>query len=109
MSQRAAERLSRKFEIEDENNWASVAESISFSPLRFLLLQLIELSNMAENPFTPDPLTTAFNSGKMSLAQDLFANLPPDLYPTLLKELRLGNKSRNDAIRDRLRDNRDDD
>lgn len=107
MTERAFNRALRRIELAERQQWASLASDSSHPSIRFLLRQLIELSNMAGNPFDTDPLTTAFNSGKLALAQDLFSALSeeaPHLYPTLLMEILDDNRRNAADLDNRLRD-----
>lgn len=111
MTERSFNRALRRYELEDARAWAGVAMDAGHPSVRFLLRQLIEMGNMGGNPFSTDPLTTAFNSGKLSLAQEIFAAIAeeaPHLYPTLLMEIHDDNARRAADLHNRLSDGRDD-
>jgi hypothetical protein len=108
---RAFERAERKFELEDLAKLQSAVGEIRASEnLRWLMVQLVEISGMARNPFHNDPLTMAFASGKMAAGQDFFAVLgavDPDLYFDSIKEAEREYARRNQYLADRLSDGRD--
>lgn len=109
---RAYDRLIRKQEALDRARIERALELVEGdADLRFLLRSILEVCNMAADPFTGDPLTTAHKCGKMAVGTELVALLDmfvPDLYPALLKEMKDEQRHRNQQLVERLHDTGDD-
>lgn len=106
MTERAFSRLDRKLELEDARRLEAACAAIERdSNLRFFLWRLLESCGMATSPFSPDPLTMAFASGKMAVGEELLLLLEshcPSLYPDLLKEQKDAERSRHAELAARL-------
>lgn len=90
MTDRAADRAARKQETEDRLRITHALAVVERDAnLRYMLARVLDACGMASVPFHPDPLTTAFNCGKMA-AGDEFKSLldahDPALYFALMKE-----------------------
>lgn len=111
MTERAADRLARKYEVEDIERLRRALERVEAdADLRFMLWNLLDGCGMFQNPFTGNALTTSFNSGKMSVGQELMElceTFTPTLFPTLFKEMTNERTERQRNIHDRLRDRGD--
>lgn len=107
MSERAARRLMAKINAEEQALYQEAADRIAASKgLRFLLWRFFEECGMAQSPFSPDPLTTARNCGKVEAAyslRDLLNDIDPDLYLALQTEMTKDDRARTDKF-DQLSD-----
>jgi hypothetical protein len=108
MGERAYNRLARKYEVEDSQRLERACERIvDDSDLRFFIRHLLDISGMGQNPFTGNALTTAYNSGRMAIGQelvDLLSEVSPNLQPTLIKETNDEREERQRNLHDRLSD-----
>jgi hypothetical protein len=107
MTERAAARLIEKYEAEDRGHLESAALQLDHTGLRYMLRQLLEIGGMAQNPFNKDPLTMAFNTGKMAAVQeffDLLHQFQPDLAARLTMESQNEYHTRNALVAARFSD-----
>lgn len=106
MSERAFSRAERKQELEAAARLEAACAAIARdSNLRYFMGRLFEVSGMAANPFSSDPLTTAHACGKMALGEEVRALLDaanPDLYFDIQKEYADGERQRTAELADKL-------
>lgn len=112
MSQRSVSRLLSKFSQEEQALLQEGIDRIHASRgLRLLLWRFFESCNMAQSPFSPDPLTTARNCGTLEAAislRELIESIDPDLFLALQTEMTNYDRTRADQLHDRYNDSADD-
>ena len=88
--ERKVRRLQNRHTRQDEDSWKNgISHTVtSFEGRRFLWLFLAEMGAF-HNPFSPDPYTTAYASGRQSAGQRLLEKLiavSPETYVKMMEE-----------------------